>query len=132
MGTAIKTNNAAMDKLFTFYKSNVLADSHHGQTAYHLAACHGHHEVLKVLCDYDLTNINHGNINNRTPMHLAAAYCRIECVKVLLRHHNIDTTIKSTHGNTSYDVAGLYNNPQNRKIIRDIIQDYRIKEILKD
>ncbi|XP_057297706.1 uncharacterized protein LOC130628731 [Hydractinia symbiolongicarpus] len=121
--TVCCTNNTSMVEILISYGSDVWAEDRLKQNSYHFAASEDRHTILDMLCRHDVTNINRGNVNNRTPLYLAARKGYISCVDVLLRHENIDVTIEDEYGNTAYDVVGWINK-QIREIIRRKIKEY--------
>ncbi|XP_057299166.1 putative ankyrin repeat protein RBE_0319 [Hydractinia symbiolongicarpus] len=121
MRTVCFTDNTSMVEILISYGSDVWAEDSVKQNSYHFAAYRDRHTILDMLCRHDVTNINRGDVNNFTPLHLAAMFGNISCVDVLLRHENIDVTIKDKYGNTAYDDAG---DEHNREIIRRKIKEY--------
>ncbi|XP_057311443.1 E3 ubiquitin-protein ligase MIB2-like isoform X2 [Hydractinia symbiolongicarpus] len=87
--------------------SDVNAVNEYKWNAYHYSACDGHHDVLKVLINHDVTNINNVNNNNDTPLHLASRYGHTDCVKLLLSIPHIDVNVRNWQNKTAYD--GTYN-----------------------
>ncbi|XP_057310413.1 E3 ubiquitin-protein ligase TRIM56-like [Hydractinia symbiolongicarpus] len=85
--------------------SDVYAVNEYKWNAYHYSASYGHHDVLKVLINHDVTNINNVNSYNNTPLHLASRDGHIECVKLLLSIPHIDVNIRNWQNKTAYDVT---------------------------
>ncbi|XP_057311898.1 E3 ubiquitin-protein ligase TRIM56-like [Hydractinia symbiolongicarpus] len=102
---AARYNKPSIVKCLINAGSDVYAVDKVKWNAYHYSAYYGHHDVLKVLINHDVTNINNVNINNNTPLHFASAYGHIECVKLLLSIPHIDVNIRDNWNETAYDVA---------------------------
>ncbi|XP_057299440.1 ankyrin repeat domain-containing protein 42-like [Hydractinia symbiolongicarpus] len=98
-------NNPLIVKCLIDAGSDVYAVDEDKWNAYHYSACYGHHDVLKVLINHDITNINNVNIDNNTPLHLASRYGHTDCVKLLLSIPHIDVNIRNRWNETAYDVT---------------------------
>ncbi|XP_057299520.1 poly [ADP-ribose] polymerase tankyrase-like [Hydractinia symbiolongicarpus] len=85
--------------------SDVYAVDRDKCNAYHYSAIYGHHNVLKVLINHDVTNINNVDCDNDTPLHVASTEGQIECVKLLLSIPAIDVNIRNNDNKTGYGVA---------------------------
>ncbi|XP_057308606.1 uncharacterized protein LOC130646944 isoform X2 [Hydractinia symbiolongicarpus] len=128
MWTAWKTDNSAMVEMLIEHGSDVWAESIFGRNSYHYAGMNNRYRVLDVLCRHDVTYINRGDFNNRTPFFRTAWFGNVECVNILLHYDSVDVTIRDTNGYNAYEVAGKYTNGHNRKIIRQLIKDYERKK----
>ncbi|XP_057310358.1 putative ankyrin repeat protein RBE_0319 [Hydractinia symbiolongicarpus] len=85
--------------------SDVNAVNANKWNAYHYSACCGHHDVLKVLINHDVTNINNLNSYNYTPLHLASYFGHIDCVKLLLSIPHIDVNVRDSYNDTPLHLA---------------------------
>ncbi|XP_057299528.1 serine/threonine-protein phosphatase 6 regulatory ankyrin repeat subunit B-like [Hydractinia symbiolongicarpus] len=102
---AVWYNKPSIVKCLIDAGSNVYAVDEYKWNAYHYSACYGHHDVLKVLINHDVTNINNVNSNNNTPLHFASSFGRIVCVKLLLSIPHIDVNIRDRCNNTPLHLA---------------------------
>ncbi|XP_057310711.1 uncharacterized protein LOC130648663 isoform X2 [Hydractinia symbiolongicarpus] len=100
---AARYNKPSIVKCLIDAGSDVYAVNIHKWNAYHYSASYGHHDVLKVVINHDVTNIN-----NDTPLHLASRNGHTDCVKLLLSIPHIDVNIRNTWNKTAYD--GTRNN----------------------
>ncbi|XP_059848972.1 ankyrin repeat domain-containing protein 27 isoform X3 [Hypanus sabinus] len=69
-----------------------------GFTPLHVAALHGHFELVSLLLCHG-ANVNLKNSNNSTPLHLACQYNDVQIVKYLL-NYNAKLNKKDLYGNT--------------------------------
>ncbi|XP_057310687.1 putative ankyrin repeat protein RBE_0319 [Hydractinia symbiolongicarpus] len=102
---AARCNKPSIVKCLSDAGSDVYAVDKRKWNAYHCSACYGHHDVLKVLINHDITNINNVNINNATPLYFASANNHIECVKLLLSIPHIDVNIRDIYNSTPLHLA---------------------------
>ena len=71
----------------------------------------GNHEGMEaLLARQDLTTINQGKSEGRTPIMEAVAYKMVNCFKLLLAHPQIDPNQKDRHDLTPIMRAVYYNN----------------------
>jgi ankyrin repeat protein len=89
---------------------------HKGQSALHIAAERGWHEVVELLLENG-ADINAKDSYNRTPLHLAAIFNRVDAFRVLVKR-GADTTVESSlGGETVGDIAKLRSNVELQKIL---------------
>lgn len=129
MSMVRRSDNTAMVELLIGFGSDVWAEDAGKSNSYHLASWSSHHKVLKMLCMYDSSNINRGDVENRTPLHWAALCGSLQCVDVFLRLQDVDTNIRDVDGRTASDVAGMWRNKHNRQKIRKMITEYEVSKM---
>ncbi|XP_057316746.1 serine/threonine-protein phosphatase 6 regulatory ankyrin repeat subunit B-like [Hydractinia symbiolongicarpus] len=98
-------NNPLIVKCLIDAGGDVYAVNVYEHNAYHYGAYYGHHGVLNVLINHDVTSINNVDNDNDTPLHDASYNSYTECLKLLLSVPNIDVDIRNIYGQTAYDVA---------------------------
>ena len=90
---------------------NLLARDEEGNTALHIAASRGHHDVVLELasrCTAPSGEVYAG-VNNKgqTPLHLACSNGWIKCVDHLINQLHFDFNIKDVNGNTPLKSASI-------------------------
>ncbi|XP_057306140.1 putative ankyrin repeat protein RBE_0319 [Hydractinia symbiolongicarpus] len=116
---ASRYNNPFIVKSLIDAGIDVYAVNKYKHNAYHFSAYYGHHDVLNVLINHDVTNINNVSKYNSTPLHYASSNDHIECVKLLLSVPHIDVNIRNNSGQTAYDVA-------ENGTIKRLLQEHRM------
>ena len=86
-----------------------------GSTALHIAAYHGHFEVVKWLIEQN-ADVHAVDRHGNTPLHTAVQVGNTKSVRCLLEH-GADVTTKNDGGKTAYDVAD-----SNNRSIRKALQ----------
>ncbi|XP_057304301.1 poly [ADP-ribose] polymerase tankyrase-2-like [Hydractinia symbiolongicarpus] len=115
-------NNPLIVKCLIDAGSDVYAVNVYERNAYHYSAYYGHHEVLNVLINLDVTRINNVDKFNDTPLHDASSNDNIECVKLLLSIPHIDVNIRNIDNETAYDVA-------RNDTIKRLLQEHRREQL---
>ncbi|XP_057297338.1 myotrophin-like [Hydractinia symbiolongicarpus] len=102
---AVCYNTSSIVKCLINAGSDVNTVDKNKWNAYHYSVCCGHHDVLKVLINHDVTNINNVSSNNNTPLHFASRDGHTDCVKLLSSIPHIDVNIRNKQNKTVYDVT---------------------------
>ncbi|KAJ5295400.1 hypothetical protein N7508_010221 [Penicillium antarcticum] len=76
-----------------------------GHTALHLAAMHGHQDIVKYMITYQSSDPNKTDKQGLTSLHLAAVHGNTEVVRVLLDHPSTDASILDHRGRSAGDLA---------------------------
>ena len=81
----------------------------HASHALHLAAAHGHSEIMEELVAHGADVNAPRDMDKKTPLHIAAVVGNIKSIKALLKH-GADPTVKDTHlkRRTARDIAKRY------------------------
>ena len=106
--TAAKRGSLVVVKAILSHPScGLLARDEEGNTALHLAASGGYHEVvLELASKYDMPSGGNNDVA-QTPLHMAASKGRVECVRVLATLFPDDLTVKDKYDNLPLHNAAL-------------------------
>jgi len=88
-------NYRFLKTILNFYELDLNAVDHHGYTALHIAAKHGHERCLNILILTNKVNLDLGGFDCPCPLHLAVANEEIGCVRVLLQ---AGANVNATYG----------------------------------
>ena len=107
--TAAKRGSLVVVKaLLSHPLCELLARDEEGNTALHLAASGGYHEVvLELASKYDVPSAGENDVA-QTPLHMAASKGRIECVRVLATLLSDDLKVKDKYDNLPLHNAALF------------------------
>ena len=107
--TAAKRGSLVVVKaLLSHPLCDLLARDEEGNTALHLAANGGYHElVLELASKYDMPSGGR-NDADQTPLHMAASKGRVECVRVLVTLFPDDLKVKDKYDNLPLHTAVLF------------------------
>ena len=110
--TAAKHGNLVLVRALCSHPScDLLARDEDGNTALHIAASRGHHEVVLELASRYTTASSESiaGMNNEgdTPLHLACRNGSMKCVKILANMFPIDLTMNNSSGDTPLTAALL-------------------------
>ena len=107
--TAAKRGSLVVVKaLLSHPLCELLARDEEGNTALHLAASGGYHEiVLELASKYNMPSGGKTDVA-QTPLHMAASKGRVECVRVLATLFPDDLKVKDKYGNLPLHNAALY------------------------
>ena len=107
--TAAKQGSLVVVKaLLSHPLCELLARDEEGNTALHLAASGGYHEVvLELACKYEMPSGGRNDVA-QTPLHMAASKGRVECVRVLATLFPDDLKMKDKYDNLPLHTAALF------------------------
>ena len=107
--TAAKRGSLVVVKaLLSHPLCELLARDEEGNTALHLAASGGYHEVvLELASKYDMPSGGRNDVA-QTPLHMAASKGRVECVRVLATLFPDDLKVKDKYDNLPLHTAALF------------------------
>ena len=107
--TAAKRGSLVVVKaLLSHPLCGLLARDEEGNTALHLAANGGYHEVVLELANkYDMPSGGKTDVA-QTPLHMAASKGRVECVRVLATLFPDDLKVKDKYDNLPLHTAALF------------------------
>jgi ankyrin repeat protein len=81
--------------------------NYEGITCLHLAASHGHLDIVSMLLDKDIdVNLKEGK-TGRTILHNACLTGDLNLVKLLLRHRSCNLNARAFDGSTPFDIARI-------------------------
>ena len=107
--TAAKRGSLVVVKALLSHPScGLLARDEEGNTALHLAASGGYHEVvLELASKYDMSSGGSNDVA-QTPLHMAASKGRVESVRVLATMFPDDPKVKDKYDNLPLHTAALF------------------------
>ena len=106
---AVQTGSLALVMTLLSHPScDLLARDEEGNTALHIAASSGHHDIVQELASRYTTPSAGKNKEGHTPLHLACSKGWATCVTVLADRFPGDLMQKDEHGNLPLHLAALF------------------------